>query len=388
MTDPLYSTQLILRPGIIELSWGQPDAKLLPAEKLSRAAEVALAEAGADALAYGANSGPGSLLAWLRERIARTEGKAVAHDEIVITGGNSEGLDQLCTLGTLPGDVVLVESPTYHLAARILRDHPLELVPVPVDSDGLNVEAVQAALAALKRAGRSARMLYTIPTFHNPTGVTLSPERRQSLIEVAVEAGLLIVEDDVYRELAYDAPAAPSLWSVAPPGTVARLGSFAKSLAPGVRLGWLTGPSALVQKIVNSGLRDSGGGANHFAAMVVAAFCGLGLYDDHVASLRDAYRTRRDSLLSALAKHMPPGVTWTCPGGGFFVWVTLPPEMNAGALLPAAEQAGLSFIPGTNFHLDGRGANTLRLAFSLFSPEALAEGGRRLAQVVGAVTKL
>lgn len=384
MTEPFYSTQLVMRPGIIELSWGQPDANLLPADKLSRAAELALAEAGADALAYGANSGPSTLLAWLRERIARTEGKSVAADEIVITAGNSEALDQICTLGTRPGDAVLVESPTYHLAARILRDHPLELIPVPVDADGLNVEAVQATLGALKREGRSARMLYTIPTFHNPTGVTLSAERRRALIDVAVDAGLLIVEDDVYRELAYDAPAAPSLWSLAPPGVVARMGSFAKSLAPGVRLGWITGPAVLVQRIVNSGLRDSGGGASHFAAMVVAAFCGLGLYDEHIAGLRAAYRARRDALLGALAEHMPPGVTWTRPGGGFFVWVTLPPGKQAGTLLAAAERAGLSFIPGSNFHLDGQGSNTLRLAFSLFAPEDLAEGGRRLARVVTA----
>jgi 2-aminoadipate transaminase len=384
MTDPLYAAQLVIRPGIIELSWGQPDAKLLPAEKIQRAAEVALAEAGADALAYGANAGPGALLAWLRARIERTEGRAVAPQDIVITAGNSEALDQICTLGTRPGDVALVESPTYHLAARILRDHPLELVPVPVDGEGLNVEAVQAALSTLRRAGRSARLLYTIPTFHNPTGVTLSPERRRALVDLAANEGLLIVEDDVYRELAYDAPAAPSLWSLAPAGTVARMGSFAKSLAPGLRLGWITGPTELVQRIVDSGLRDSGGGANHFAAMVTAAFCGLGLYDEHVAGLRAAYRARRDALLSALEAHMPPGATWTRPGGGFFVWVTLPPGAEAGRLLAAAEAAGMSFIPGSNFHLDDRGQNTLRLAFSLFPPEQMAEGARRLGQALRA----
>lgn len=384
MTEPFYSTQLVIRPGIIELSWGQPDANLMPVEKIRQAAEVALAEAGADALAYGANAGPGALLSWLRERIERTEGRAVAPEEILITAGNSEALDQICTLSTRPGDVALVESPTYHLAARILRDHPLELVPVAVDAGGLNLDALQAALTALRREGRSARMLYTIPTFHNPTGVTISLERRQVLVELAANEGFLIVEDDVYRELAYDAPAAPSLWSLASRGTVARMGSFSKSLAPGLRLGWITGPAELVQRIANSGLRDSGGGANHFAAMVVAAFCGLGLYDDHVAELRAAYRARRDALLGALEARMPPGVTWTRPGGGFFVWVTLPPGVPAGKLLAAAEAAGMSFIPGANFHLDGGGHNTLRLAFSLFPPEQMAEAGRRLARALSA----
>ncbi len=386
MREQLPSSQLVIRPGIIELSWGQPDAALLPAAQLSRAAVAALAESGADALAYGANSGPGPLLAWLRQRIERTEGKAVAADEIIITGGNSEGLDQIATLGTRPGDVVLVESPTYHLAVSIMRDHPLELVPVPVDSEGLNVEAVQAALDGLRRAGKTARLLYTVPTFHNPTGVTLSPARRQALVALAEREGLLIIEDDVYRELAYDAPAAPSLWRLAPPNTVVRLGSFAKSLAPGMRLGWITGPAALVQKIANSGLRESGGGANHFAAMVAAAFCQLGLYDDHVAGLRAAYRARRDALLAALEAHMPPGATWTRPGGGFFIWVTLPPGLQAGPLLAAAETAGMSYLPGSLFHLDGGGGTTLRLAFSLFGPDDLAEGARRLAGVVAAAT--
>lgn len=384
MTDPLYSTQLILRPGIIELSWGQPDAALLPAEKFNRAAQLALAESGAEALSYGANAGPGTLLSWLRARIEHTEGRPVAPEEIVITAGNSEALDQICTLGARPGDIALVESPTYHLAARILRDHPLELIPVPVDEAGLHISAVKSVLAELHRSGRRARLLYTIPTFHNPTGVSLSPERRQALVDLAASEGFLIVEDDVYRDLAYDAPPASSLWSLAPPGTVARLGSFAKSLAPGLRLGWITGPADLVQTITNSGLRESGGGASHFAAMVVAAFCSLGLYDEHVAHLRAAYRARRDALLEAFEQHMPPGVTWTRPGGGFFVWVTLPPGLSAAELLPAAEAAGMSFIPGTNFHLDGRGQTTLRLAFSLYPPTDMAEGGRRLAHILRA----
>jgi 2-aminoadipate transaminase len=382
MSEALYSTQLVLRPGIIELSWGQPDANLLPAALLRQAADVALRETGAEALAYGANAGPGALLGWLRDRIERLEGRPVLAEEILITAGNSEALDQVCTLWTRPGDVALVETPTYHLAVRILRDHPLELVPLPVDGDGLNVEALQAALGRLKREGKRARLLYTVPTFHNPTGVTLSAERRQALVALTAAEGLLIVEDDVYRELAYDGPAAPSLWRLAPPGAVVRLGSFAKSLAPGLRLGWITGPAELVQRIALSGLRDSGGGASHFAAMVVGALCSLGLYDGHVEGLRAAYRARRDALVGALEAEAPPGVRWQKPGGGFFLWLVLPPGLDAAALLAAAEVAGVSYIPGSNFHLDGRGQSTLRLAFSLYSPAQLAEGGRRLARVL------
>lgn len=382
MIDPLYSTQLILRPGIIELSWGQPDSDLLPVDALRRAAAAALAETGTEALAYGANAGPPALLQWLRDRIERTEGKAVPAEEIIITAGNSEGLDQICTLAAQPGDVALVETPTYHLAVRIMRDHPLELVPVPVDEEGLNVEALQAALVALRREGRQARLLYTVPTFHNPTGVTLNAQRRQALVDLAATEGLLIIEDDVYRDLAYDGPAAPSLWRLAPPGTVARLGSFAKTLAPGLRVGFITGPANLVERIALSGLRDSGGGASHFAAMLVSAFCRLGLYDEHVAHLRAAYRARRDALIGALQASLPAAVRCVPPRGGFFVWLSLPEGLDAGHLLPAAEAAGMSFIPGANFHLDGRGRSALRLAFSLYPPDQLAEGGRRLAQAI------
>jgi DNA-binding transcriptional MocR family regulator len=382
MNDLFPTTQLVRRPGIIELGWGHPDAALLPVAEMRGAAMAALDRAGAAALTYGADQGAGPLLAWLRERIARTEGRAPAPDEIVITGGVSDALDQLCTLYTRPSDVVLVESPTYHLAVRILRDHPLDLVPVPADEYGLQVDALAAMIAGLRRAGRQPRLLYTVPTFHNPTGVCLSQERRAALIALAAAEELLIVEDDVYRELAYDGPAPPSLWSLAPPGTVARMGSFAKALAPGLRLGWLTANAELAVRLATSGVRDSGGGPNQFAAMIVAAFCEAGLFEQHVARLRSAYRARRDALLAALTAHLPPGCGVLVPAGGYFVWVTLPEGIDAGALLPGAEAAGVSFLPGTRFHLDGGGARTLRLAFSLYGEDELVEGAGRLGAVL------
>src|SRR6185295_10821724 len=157
------------------------------------------------------------------------------------------------------------------------------------DDAGLRIDALEAAIVGLRRAGRRPRMLYLVPTFHNPTGVSLSPERRAALVELAAAEELLIVEDDVYRELAYDGPAPPSLWSVAPPGVVVRMGSFAKSLAPGLRLGWLTGGAPLVGRLLGSGLRDSGGGPSNFAAMVVAELCASGRFEEHVAGLRVAY---------------------------------------------------------------------------------------------------
>jgi 2-aminoadipate transaminase len=356
----LPTIQLTQRPGIIDLGWGHPDSALLPAAELRQAADAAIECWGGEALAYGADRGAGPLIEWLCGRIARTDGRAPGYDEIVITGGASHGLDQICTLATRPGDVVLVESPSYHLAVHILRDHPLELVPVHADEHGLSIDALADTLAGLRRAGRRARMLYTIPTFHNPTGSTLLADRRQALVGMALAEQFLIVEDDVYRELAYDGPAPPSLWSIAPPGAVARLGSFAKSLAPGLRLGWLTADAAIADR------------------MVVAQFCASGAFDAQVARFRAAYRARRDALLAGLAKYLPPDCAVTPPGGGFFVWVRLPAGLDAEVLLARAEASGVSYLPGQRFHLDGRGANTLRLAFSLYQPAELIEGARRL----------
>ena len=375
---PLPTIQLTQRPGIIDLGWGHPDSALLPVAELRQAADAAIERWGAEALAYGADRGAGPLIEWLCERIAQTDGRAPSHDELVITGGVSHGLDQICTLNTRPGDIVLVESPTYHLGVRILRDHPLELVPVPADEHGLSIDALAETLTNLRRAGRSARMLYTIPTFHNPTGSSMRADRRQALVDLAIAEKFLIIEDDVYRELAYDRPAPPSLWSIAPPGVVARLGSFAKSLAPGLRLGWLTANAVMTQRTIGSGVIDSGGGINHFTAMVVAQFCASSAFDTQVARFRAAYRGRRDALLAGLAAHLPPGCAVTPPGGGFFVWVRLPAGRDADELLPHAEAAGVSYLPGARFHLDGRGANTLRLAFSLYEPAELIEGARRL----------
>jgi DNA-binding transcriptional MocR family regulator len=374
--------QLVRRPGIIELGWGHPNASLLPVSGLREAAAAALDRWGVDALNYGADQGAGPLLAWLSDRIASTESRGPAPSEIMITGGVSQALDQICTLCTQPGDIALVESPTYHLAIRILRDHPLQLVPVPADDHGLRIDALAETIADLRRSGRRPRLLYMVPTFHNPTGVSLAAQRRAALVELAAGEGLLIVEDDVYRELSYDGPALPSLWSLAPPDTVVRLASFAKSLAPGVRLGWLTAGPAIAGRLIGSGLLDSGGGVNHFAALIATAFCTSGQFDQQIAILRSSYRARRDALLDGLSTHLPPSCEWTAPAGGFFVWVRLPEHMNAAELLPRAESAGVSFIPGASFHTDGGGASALRLAFSLYDPDELVDATRRLGTVI------
>ncbi len=383
MTSSLPTIQLDTRPGIIELGWGHPPMDQLPVAAMQHAASTALARYGGAALTYGYMAGPGPLIEWLCERISYQEGHRPTPEEILISAGNSQALDQILTLCTEPGDTILVESPTYHLAVRILGEHPLKLVAVPTDQNGLQIDALEATLVTLRGQGIRPRLLYTIPTFHNPTGISLSPERRQVLVNLAANHNFLIVEDDVYRELSYDGPPPPSLWSLAPEQVI-RLGSFSKSLAPGVRLGWMTGPRTAIQRITKGGLLDSGGGINHFTALVVAELCASGAYDQQIAHFKQLYRQQRDTLLTALAQSLPAEMRWYYPGGGFFAWLLLPDSLDARQLLPAAEAAGVAYLPGATFCIDGRGRNALRLSFSLYPPAELTEGAGRLGRVLAA----
>jgi 2-aminoadipate transaminase len=378
MRNTLPDVQLSLRPGIIDFGWGHPDPALLPVEGLSRAARLALDSAGRDALAYGAEQGPGHLIELLCERLGRLEGVELPADQLLITGGVSQALDLLCTLLTQPGDVMLAASPIYHLALRIFRDHGLELVPVPSDADGLRVDALEEIWAELQEKGQEPKMLYLVPTFCNPTGVTLAAEQRDALVALARRTGLLILEDDVYHELWYDAPPLHSLYSLAPSGPVVRLGSFSKILAPGLRLGWMLAAPEIVKRCTGCGMLDSGGGVNHFTAHVVSEFIETGALEEHVEVLRSAYRRRRDALLEELAHHLP-GCSWARPGGGFFVWLRLPEGVNSAELLPAAEEQGVSYLPGSLFHSDEGGDHFCRLAFTLLEEDELREGVRRLA---------
>jgi 2-aminoadipate transaminase len=373
------------RPGIIDLALGHPDPSLLPVDGLKHAIARVMESYGTDALAYGAPAGPRPLITWICERLGVVDARAPTPDSVVLSAGNSHGLDQLVTLFAAPGDVVLVEAPTYHLAVRIFQDHPLRIVSVPTDSDGLMVDCVQTALADQRRTGSVVRMLYTIPTFHNPTGCCLGGERRRELVDFAHREGLLIVEDDAYRELTYDGLAPASLWSLAPPGTVARLGTFSKSLAPGLRAGFITADPTIAARISGSGMLNSGGGISHFTSLVIAEFAATGDYVLHVQRLRQAYMSRRDALLSALSQFLGDRARWIYPRGGYFTWVTLNGDVNTESVLPSVVARGADYMPGNAFYLDSaQGTDSFRLAFSHYGPDELTEGVRRIAEAMGA----
>ena len=368
------------RPNIIDLGWGHPDPDLLPVDGISRASVRVLSRYGSDALGYGASAGPGPLIEWICGRLQETDARSPDPDSVAVSAGNSHALDLVTAMLTEAGDVALVEAPTYHLAVRILRDHGVRVEAVPTDGNGLQVVALERAVSSVRRRGGRVRMIYTIPTFHNPLGVSLGTDRRRALVEFSEAEGIVIVEDDAYRELSYDEPAPPSLWSIAPPGTVVRLGSFAKSLAPGLRSGFITSDPALTTRIARLAFLASGGCVSHFSSLVVAEFGITGEYAQHVEYLRRAYTERRDALVAALSQHLDGRATWSRPAGGYFVWLTHQNARDSEALLPLALAEGASYMPGTTFFVGSRGGDrSLRLAFSRYPPQELGEAIRRLA---------
>lgn len=377
----LRPTQNVIREGIAELGYGEPDPRLLPVDLVAEAAEGVIREFGPGAISYGERSGPWPLRELIAARIHDKEGCAASPADVFITAGNSYGLDLTLAMLTRPGDAVLVESPTYGMALRTIRDRHVEAVPVPMDEGGADLDALERIVRRLRADGRAVPLLYAIPSYHNPCGVCLVDDRRRRLVTLAAALDLVVVEDDVYRELVYEGQAPPALWTLDPEAPIVRLGSFSKSLTPGLRVGWMNAAPELLRRIDAAGVLDSGGNPSHFSACLVAHLLRGGGYAAHVASLQAAYAARRDVLDAALREHMPEGCRWQAPSGGFFVWLRLPHGLLASPLLPVAEAHGVAFAPGARFCADGAD-DCLRLSFSLLDEAALREGVRRLAAVV------
>ncbi|MFY1692573.1 PLP-dependent aminotransferase family protein [Plantactinospora sp. WMMB782] len=382
MTAPrppvLPVVQFRSRAGSIDLGWGHPHPAALPVDAWAEATRSALRRHGAAALTYGHAAGPGPLIEWLCERLGEVDAVPPEPGQVFVSAGASHALDLVAAVLCRPGDVVLVDSPTYHLALRVIADHRVDTVPAPADEDGIDPAATGDLIRAITRQGRRVAMLYLVPTFNNPTGRSLPAERRAALLAMAASTGVTVVEDDTYRELAYPAPAPPSLFSAAEPGTVVRIGSFAKSVAPGLRLGWLTGARSTVGAVTERGYVDSGGGVNHASALTMAEFAAGGAYRRHVAAIRVRYRRQRDALVAAVREELPQA-EFGLPGGGWFLWLRLPHPHAGTALLPYAQAAGVGYVPGRKFFVADTGHRHLRLSYSMCDPETLAEAVRRLA---------
>ena len=368
----------------ISLLLGHPDpSTLLPAELYAAMRSIIDSAQASSMLQYGAEQGAHSLIDVLVDKMNREQHLAVQAKNVMIVAGSTHAVDMLARLYGKPEGVVLVEAPTYADALHVFRDYHLELCAVPMDDDGLIPAALEQQLALLKARGKAVSMLYTVPNFHNPTGRTLSQARRLEIIALAYRYGFLIVEDDVYRDLSFESAVPASFYALAHGKQVLSIGSFSKTLAPGLRLGWLVGAEEAIEDCVNSGTTQMGGGANPFIAHVVAEYCRSGHWQQHMAHLQALYKMRRDVALTALQRTMPSDVVWTHPSGGFFIWLTLPSHVFAQQVKQQALQRGILVAAGEGFFVNpSDGAHHLRLAYSCAAPDAIDSAIHILAQVV------
>jgi 2-aminoadipate transaminase len=365
-----------IHPDVIDFGKGQPSLSLLPIAAWRTATDHCLAQGDAGLLQYGADEGEAGFRASLATFLSARYGMPVTTAELVVSAGASQALDLVCTRFTRPGDTIFVEAPTYFLALDVFRDHGLRVVGIPIDGDGIRVDVLEDAL----RHHRPA-LLYTIPSFQNPSGTTMSAARREQLMAVSRVHDLLVVADEVYHLLDFGSAPPPPLAAHVHAARVLSLGSFSKICAPGLRLGWIQGPPALLHTLTQSGVVQSGGGLNPFVSGAMRSMIELGLADAVLDGLRGVYAERSAVLCTAL-RELLPTVTFVEPAGGYFVWVELPPEQTASQLLSVARAGGVAFHPGTRFS-SGRGLGQhARLSFAHYDASGLVDGVRRLAQVL------
>ncbi len=368
----------------ISLLFGHPDpATLLTPELRNAMQHVISSPQSYTALQYGPEQGTQSLINFLVEKINREQGLAIQPANLMLVAGSTHAVDMLARLYAGRGGVMLVEAPTYVDAIHIFRDHQIELCSIPMDEHGLITSELEKQVARLHSIGKFPSILYTIPNFHNPTGSTLSEARRIEIIRLARQYDFLIMEDDVYRDLSFEDAAPASFYALAHGKQVLSIGSFSKTLAPGLRLGWLLGSEDAIQRCINCGTMQMGGGANPFAAQIVAEYCRSGHWETHILRLRSLYKMRRDIALSALGRYMPSDVGWTHPAGGFFIWLSLPKNVFAQHVKRQALQKGVSLVVGEGFFVNpSDGQHNLRLAYSYTAPDEIDTGIRILAQVI------
>jgi 2-aminoadipate transaminase len=373
-----------MAPNTISLLFGHPDPTTLLNPELWDAMQRAIGSPQFyAALQYGPEQGTHSLIHFLVEKIRREQGLPIQSSNLMVVAGSTHAVDMLVRLYAKPGGVMFVEAPTYADSLHVFQDHHIELCSIPMDEDGLIPGELEQQVARLHASSKSPSMLYTIPNFHNPTGRTLSEARRIEIIRLAHYYGFLIVEDDVYRDLPFEGTVPASFYALANGNQVLSIGSFSKTLAPGLRLGWLLGSEDAIQNCINCGTTQMGGGANPFTAAIVAEYCWGGSWERHIVHLQSLYKKRRDVVLAALSKYMPANVKWTHPGGGFFIWLTLPEHIFAQDVKRLALQKGVLLAAGEGFFVNpSDGAHNLRLAFSFATPDEIDTAIRILVQVI------
>ncbi len=365
------------KPDHVNFGVGQPSMDLLPVDLIQQATKDFFSHAQSAEINYGPLAGDIRTLEALAEFLSRHYDCGVSPEQLMMTGGNSQALDFLASQLLNPGDVVLVEEPSYFLAFQIFRDHGATLVGIPVDDDGINIEFLESALQY-----HSPKLLYTIPCFHNPCGHTLSPTRRQQLVKLAQQHDFVIVADEPYHLLRYEDTSPPPFGAYWESEVVFSLGSFSKILAPGMRLGWIQSSPQKIERLLATGVLNSGGNFNHIAGHIVRHAITLGLLEQHLNHTVEVLTRRATAMDNALRKHMSHLCSWRKPKGGYFFWLQLAAGVDTRLLRDVAIAHKTGFQPGPVFSSNNGLENYLRLSFAHYSSQQIEVGIQRLAGAV------
>ena len=367
------------RPDIVSLAGGMPNLSALPMEMMAGVVNKLVLENGSEALQYGSGQGH----PFLREQICEVmalEGIRAHPDDVIVTTGSQQALDLISRIFINPGDVVLVEAPSYVGALGTFKQYEANVVHVQMDEHGIIPQALREAIATVRANGQQIKFLYLIPNYQNPAGVLLPADRRTEILEICQSEKIFIVEDNPYGLLGFDKPS-PNAMRASDSENVIYLGSFSKTIAPGFRVGWALVPPSLKEKLVIAA-ESSILCPSNFSQLAISGYLADQPWRDQIASFCQLYKTRRDAMLESLEAHFPANATWTKPAGGFYVWVTLPPEIDTTALMPKAIVAKVAYVPGTAFYADGFGSWSMRLSYCHPTPERIREGVKALGGVI------
>jgi 2-aminoadipate transaminase len=369
------------RPEVISLAGGLPDTSTFPAGAFAAQMTRIAQESTAEALQYGPTEGFAETVDCILE-VMGAEGMLPDPDDVIVTTGGQQAIDLIAKTLVDPGDVVICEAPTYPGAVPVFCSYQAETIQIDCDQDGMKMAELEAVLTRLDGEGRGPKFIYSVPSFQNPAGVTMSLERRRRLVELARRRELLVVEDNPYGLLRFGGEPPPPLYQLDGGDFVVYVGTLSKILSPGIRIGWAVAPPPVMEKIV-LGKQASDLCSSTLTQHFVREYFGEGRWREYIAELVEIYRGRRDTMLEALADHFPAQATWTEPEGGLFIWATLPEYIDTGDLLARALRENVAFVPGQSAYVDeSRGRNSMRLNFSGVSNEEIREGVRRIGKTI------
>ena len=365
----------------IELTGGVPDPVCLPIADLIVASESVLRNEGADALQYGGAQGFIGLRAWLADHWSKIDRLPLGPENFELTSGSAHALVHVCESFLDPGETVIVEAASFPGSIRAIRSLGVTIESAAIDADGLVPESLEAKLLELRRQGRRAKLLYTIPTYHNPTGSTLTLDRRHRVLDLCEEHDVLILEDDAYGEIGFTSVIPPSLYSLARGRGVIKIGTFSKIIATGLRVGWCQASQPVIDALLATRFEM---GMSPFILRTIARYAEDGRLDDHIAELCRFYGRKRDLMENELQERCSPFLSWHQPAGGFFLWLTLNANVDPDLLWTAAQEEGVAHVAGRRFFAEPRddGPNYIRLAYSNVSEELIPEGIRRLSRAL------